>query len=116
MGDFEGKVEVSTAETWLTAGLEPVGVENERIVTGVAGHVNGNVKTSTSCVLSGVFLRYRYEAFIEESADFDFGLVAPGSYILACIHDRKIVLLQPVDIIGGQGPLEVEMGARLSQK
>jgi len=115
------KVQVNGPDVWVTAAFEPPLIEEvglrHAVATLVSGHIDGMPRTAAHCVLSGVYLDLRYETEVAPAtAAFSFGEVVPGTYTLACLQNRKIILLQPVKVEGGQPPMEIKVGARLASE
>jgi len=106
----EMNAEVSSQDSWITAGFEsPVIEEGSRLLTPMSGRVNGLAGgDGTRCRLEGVYLQLRYESALRSDGHFDFGLVAPGAFVLSCFKSGQILILRSVRVEGGQLPLVFE--------
>jgi hypothetical protein len=106
----EMNAEVSSQDSWITAGFEsPVIEEGSRLLSPVNGRVNGLAGgEGIRCRLEAIYLQLRYESSLRNDGHFDFGLVAPGAFVLSCFKGGQVLILQSVRVEGGQEPLVVE--------
>lgn len=112
-GDFEGSAEVVADEGSITICFETEAMEDVggRIATDFSGRIAGYSGLRIRegwCKAAGVFLQAQYESSLNTSRlSFDFGLVAPGTYILSCIADSKTIVLRQIRVDCGALPFDV---------
>jgi hypothetical protein len=91
-------VDVEAAESLITAAFEWGGLEGR-----VAGQLSGRLAgfppawSDWWCKASGLYLRLEYES-----------AVPPGIYLLACVANKKYVVLRTIRINGASEPFTVD--------
>lgn len=105
-------VTVSAPEVRVTAALQWYGVENDLGLGRFRGRIVGRIPGSVGfwCRASGLYLRDQFDSEVSpQDKAFDFGEVPGGWYVLTCVGDRKVVVVQRVlRIWPNSEPFEVE--------
>ena len=103
-------VDVNARDVLITAALEWGGLEG-RVTGPLRGRLAGFPPEWSHwwCKASGLYLRQEYESSVT-AADlhFDFGEVPPGIYLLACVAEKKYIVVRTISINGGSKPFTVD--------
>lgn len=108
--DFLAVVDVLGKDVVVTVCFESEAMEapEGRILTEFSGRILHRTRVGVRdgrCKAVGVFLRTQYESLLSGTTlEFNFGLVAPGTYDLICTASSEIVLTKVLKVDGGSPP------------